>query len=102
MGVAAGLGVLVGAEVITTTVALLEGGVVALLFVEPQLAFQSTVVVGWVPVVTPTFTPAVLCTFCPGVGEGVVVAVGARVWNGRLLEPTVRSWVSSVIWSGGI
>lgn len=52
--------------------------------------------------VTPTFTPAVLCTFCPGVGEGVVVAVGARVWNGRLLEPTVRSWVSSVIWSGGI
>lgn len=46
VGVAAGLGVLVGAEVITTTVALLEGGVVALLFVEPQLAFQSTVVVG--------------------------------------------------------
>ena len=71
VGVAAGLGVLVGAEVITTTVALLEGGVVALLFVEPQLAFQSTVVVGWVPVVSPTFTPAVLCTFCPGVGEGV-------------------------------
>ena len=35
------------------------------------IAIGYSVVVGWVLVVSPTFIPAVLCTFCPGVGEGV-------------------------------